>query len=186
MLDIRGFLSLVLDPTRLAILGAAASGPVDAETVADQLDVRPRDVLVAIGKLRAAGLLTDDGLLNRQVLRDLAAALPQMPPPDPSVAQSGLWRPEEADVLGRFFSADRLIEIPSSQSKRRVVLERLAMEFEPGMRYKEPEVNFVLQMWHPDYAALRRYLVDEGFMDRADGSYWRTGGRYEPPRDEDE
>jgi hypothetical protein len=24
---------------------------------------------------------------------------------------------------------------------------------------------------------LRRYLVDEGFLTRADGVYWRTGGR---------
>ena len=30
-----------------------------------------------------------------------------------------------------------------------------------------------------DYAALRRYLVDEGMLSRADGVYWRTGGRYE-------
>jgi len=180
MLDVRGFLSMALDPTRLAILGAAAAGPVDAEKVATALGVHHREVLVSIGKLRAAGLLTVDGLLNRGLLRDLAAALPQMPPPDPSIAPTGLWTAEEAEVLRRFFSADRLVGIPSAQSKRRIVLERLATEFEPGMRYTEPEVNFVLQMWHPDYAALRRYLVDEGFMDRAEGAYWRTGGRYAP------
>jgi hypothetical protein len=29
---------------------------------------------------------------------------------------------------------------------------------------------------HPDYAALRRYLVDEELMDRAGGEYWRIGG----------
>jgi hypothetical protein len=27
------------------------------------------------------------------------------------------------------------------------------------------------------HAALRRYLVDEGFLDRDHGRYWRTGGR---------
>jgi hypothetical protein len=60
-----------------------------------------------------------------------------------------------------------------------VVLERLAHEFEVGLRYSEMEVNSILQTFHPDYAALRRYLVDEGFLSRADGSYWRTGGRVE-------
>jgi hypothetical protein len=35
----------------------------------------------------------------------------------------------------------------------------------------------MLQMYHPDHAALRRHLVDEGFLTRADGVYWRTGGR---------
>jgi hypothetical protein len=29
---------------------------------------------------------------------------------------------------------------------------------------------------HPDFAALRRHLVDEAFMDRAGGVYWRAGG----------
>ncbi len=184
MLDVRAFLSIVLDPTRLAILGHAVAGPVDAEAIAGTLSLSVRDAREAIGKLRAAGLLTDEGRLDRSVLREVATTLPTMPPPDPQVAESGIWTAEEAQVLGRFFSGDRLIEIPTSRAKRRIVLERLALEFEPGLRYQEPEVNFTLQLWHADYAALRRYLVDEGFMDRADGAYWRTGGRFLPPAGE--
>lgn len=180
MLDLRAYLSIVLDPTRLAILGAATTDPVDAEEIASRLGIRQRDALEAVGKLKAAGLLTQEGTLDRAVLRELAADLPQMPPPDSAVTGGDLWSDEEAEILGRFFSGERLMEIPGAHAKRRIVLERLAMEFEPGVRYTEPEVNFALQMWHADYAALRRYLVDEGFMDRADGSYWRTGGRYAP------
>jgi Uncharacterized protein conserved in bacteria (DUF2087) len=30
--------------------------------------------------------------------------------------------------------------------------------------------------YHPDYAALRRYLVDEGFMKQEQGVYCRSGG----------
>jgi hypothetical protein len=37
----------------------------------------------------------------------------------------------------------------------------------------------------PDFAALRRYLVDEEFMQRRRGVYWRTGSvpnvGYDPP-----
>ncbi len=40
------------------------------------------------------------------------------------------------------------------------------------------EVNFTLQLFYADYATLRRYLVDEEFMTRADGVYWRSGGRF--------
>jgi hypothetical protein len=69
------------------------------------------------------------------------------------------------------------VEIPASRAKRLLVLERLVQEFEPGLRYDEREVNFTLQLFHPDYASLRRYLVDEGFLTRAEGVYWRTGGR---------
>ncbi|MBW3589609.1 MAG: DUF2087 domain-containing protein, partial [Actinobacteria bacterium] len=33
--------------------------------------------------------------------------------------------------------------------------------------------------YHPDHASLRRYLVDEGFLQRSGGRYWRTGGTFE-------
>ena len=55
----------------------------------------------------------------------------------------------------------------------------MARTFEPGHRYPEREVNDVLRTFWADYAALRRYLVDEGFLDRADGVYWRAGGTVE-------
>src|ERR687894_228916 len=62
---------------------------------------------------------------------------------------------------------------------RRVVLEHLVRVFEPGVRYPEREVNALLAVWHPDVAALRRYLVDEGLLTREAGVYWRTGGYVE-------
>ncbi len=63
------------------------------------------------------------------------------------------------------------------RSKRRIVLQRVALEFEPGRRYDEREVNVIVGAFFNDHAALRRYLVDEGFLDRDHGVYWRTGGR---------
>jgi hypothetical protein len=64
-------------------------------------------------------------------------------------------------------------------SKRLVVLDFLARLFEPGQAYPETEVNERLARYHPDVAALRRYLVDEEFMHRRDGFYWRAGGTFE-------
>jgi len=61
---------------------------------------------------------------------------------------------------------------------RLLVLEWLAMEFEPGLRYGEKEVNLTLEAFHEDRTSLRRYLVDEGFLSRENGIYWRTGGRF--------
>ena len=46
----------------------------------------------------------------------------------------------------------------------------------PGVRYTERQVNARLRPFHDDVAALRRYLVDDGFLDREAGHYWRTGG----------
>jgi hypothetical protein len=83
-------------------------------------------------------------------------------------------------VLQHFLSPDgRLRTIPTKQSKLLVVLDHLAQAFEPGRTYPEAEVNEVLQRSHPDYAALRRYLVENGFMTREDNVYWRSGGSFE-------
>lgn len=73
----------------------------------------------------------------------------------------------------------RLEQMPAKRSRRLVVLDHLARMFEPGHRYPEREVNDMLRTVWPDHAALRRYLVDEGFLDRADGVYWRAGGTVE-------
>jgi hypothetical protein len=37
----------------------------------------------------------------------------------------------------------------------------------------------MLSAFHPDYAALRRYLVDESLLAREGGTYWRVGGTVE-------
>ncbi|CAN5411251.1 hypothetical protein BH24ACT7_BH24ACT7_22460 [soil metagenome] len=171
------FLRLAVDPVRLSLLGRSVAGPVDAAATAVELGVPQRDAVTALGRLRAAGLIGDDLRIDLAVLRRVAASLPRQPPIDPALVGEG-WTPEEAEVLGRFFSGGRLTSIPQTHAKRTIVLERLAQEFAPGLRYGEAEVNFTMQMFHADYASLRRYLVDEGFLTRADGVYWRTGGRH--------
>ncbi|MFA7578092.1 MAG: DUF2087 domain-containing protein, partial [Candidatus Muiribacteriota bacterium] len=37
----------------------------------------------------------------------------------------------------------------------------------------EKEVNEIIQKFHEDYCLIRREMVEEGFMDRKDGIYWR-------------
>jgi len=75
-----------------------------------------------------------------------------------------------------FFVDGRLQRLPAKRTKRLVVLDRIAQEFVPGVRYNEAQVNARLQAFHPDHAALRRALVDEGFLQRETGVYWRSGG----------
>lgn len=88
---------------------------------------------------------------------------------------------DDAAILRTFFDAQgRLVTVPAKRGKRLVVLDHLAQRFEPGERYSETEVNNRLREAHDDVAALRRYLVDEGFLSREAGVYWRTGGSVEP------
>ena len=82
-------------------------------------------------------------------------------------------------MLRQYFRGGRLTEMPAKRSKRLAVLDRLALEFDIGVRYREREVNEVLRRFADDHATLRRYLVDEGFLSRDRGEYWRSGGRVE-------
>jgi hypothetical protein len=82
----------------------------------------------------------------------------------------------DARVLENFSDATgRLLAIPAQRKKRLAVLRWLAEDFQLGRRYPEAEVNRVISRRHPDFATLRRYLVDEELMQRRSGIYWRTG-----------
>ena len=174
------FLKLLLEPERLAVVGLVALGPVAAERLCAETGQPRRAVLATLAPLLQAGVIeeTSDGYhVVPDALRQLARALPQPEPPDRLVF-AGMTE-QEGTVLARFFRGEQLVEIPAARAKRRVVLERIALDFEPGRHYEEAEVNKLLQRYHPDYAALRRHLVDEGFLDRERGRYWRAGGRVE-------
>lgn len=81
------------------------------------------------------------------------------------------------DVLARFLTEDgRLAVMPTKRSKRLLVLDHVSQRFEPGRTYAEAEVSELLAQFHDDYAALRRYLVDEQFLARDSNVYWRVGG----------
>lgn len=103
------------------------------------------------------------------------------PPTDPDT-QPAAWAARLGDaardpVLRAFLGPDgRLTRIPAKHTKRLVVLDLLAQEFVPGERYTETEVNNRLRPYHDDVAALRRYLVENLFLARDAGWYWRTGG----------
>ncbi len=87
--------------------------------------------------------------------------------------------PKEA-MLKNFMRDGRIVTMPAKRSKRLVLLDYVAQQFDIGVRYSESEVNRRLRNLHDDYAALRRYLVDEEFMTREHGVYWRTGGSVAP------
>jgi hypothetical protein len=85
--------------------------------------------------------------------------------------------PDLAEKVERAFWKDgHLARLPAKRAKRLLVLDRLAQRFEPGRAYLEAHVNQLLVSAHPDYAMVRRALVDEGFLARENGWYWRIGG----------
>ena len=82
----------------------------------------------------------------------------------------------EDAVLSAFVKDGRITTMPAKRLKRLALLDHVAGHFDVGVHYTELEVNVILRGMFDDYVALRRYLVDEGFLDRSGGEYWRSGG----------
>jgi hypothetical protein len=72
-----------------------------------------------------------------------------------------------------FVRNGRLTSLPSRRPMILAACAFLADRFELGRRYAEREVNDLLADDAPDPATLRRLLVDEGFLEREPGIYWR-------------
>ena len=174
-MDAATLVGLLADPTRLKVVAALALGAGTLEEVAEVSGLPLKDVALAARRLARAGLVRRDGRaleLHAETFGAAARAAAEAAPPPERLSDD----PAEDAVLSAFVRDGRLVSIPAQQSKRRVVLEHLVRVFEPGVRYPEREVNALLAVWHSDYAALRRYLVDETLLSRAAGEYWRTGG----------
>jgi predicted transcriptional regulator len=79
-------------------------------------------------------------------------------------------------VLRDYTEYGRLTTIPSRYKKLLAVLRWLATKFAPGVKYTEGEVNAILKEIHPDYARLRRELIEAKFLQREGGGgmYWRS------------
>lgn len=173
---------LLAEESRLKVVAAVALGAVTEADVLATTGLAAKTVRKALDRLVRGGLVETapgDGRLRvaterfKEAAREAAADRPQSRPEDLGATA------DQAHVLRNYLVDGRLTHIPAVRSKRLVVLDFLAGQFDPGRIYPEEQVNYLLGRFHVDYAALRRYLVEEEFLERRDGFYWRTGGTFE-------
>jgi len=177
-LDAATLVGLLADVHRRRVVCAIELGARHVDAITAATGSTAAQVAKALGKLVESGLVTQAAggvSLAGTAFRDAARAANVRPRPSefddvPEAARK---------VLRSFVKDGRLTSIPVASAKRLVVLDWLAQAFEPGRKYSEQMVNLILGQRHPDTAALRRYLVDDGFLDRAGGQYWRSGGTVE-------
>ena len=172
-------LRALADPERLQMLGVLARRSAGPSELAELLEMPSARIRKHLNRLTATGIvrLNDDRRTYRLDAGTLRWAAEQVGPPRDAGITLGAANEDEEVVLRTFFRDGRLTEIPARESKRRIVLERIALEFEPGVRYDERTVNAIVGRFYGDHAAIRRYLVDEGFLSRERAEYWRSGGR---------
>lgn len=181
LLSANDLIGLLAERDRLRVVAALVLGAESIETIREMTGLDYSIILKALQRLTDKGLVVRDESHRYVLLTEafqLAARVhgeqrhrgddPDLEPDTPE---------EEAKVLRTFFRDGRLTKIPVPWAKKLIVFEYLAQQFEPGQRYSESMVNLILGRFHADTAALRRYLVDMGLMDRAGGQYWRSGGR---------
>jgi hypothetical protein len=184
--DPASVLALLVAGDRLPVVAALVLGSQTIDDIVARTELPARDVLRVLTRLEAAGLTSVEGshwTLHVDLLREIVTAnrwarvqqdaSVDLAPPNTSAS------PQVAAVMRSFFRGNRLVRVPAQRTKRLIVLDVLARQFEPGVRYPEAEVNERLTAFHPDYAALRRYLVEEDFLGRENGIYWRAGGSVE-------
>ncbi len=165
------------DPIRIRIAATLVDHEFTLEQIATALDLRPADIARHLSLLRNSGLVTevpddqpahfrlDLDALQRISRAAFATARPSSPETDGDAF--------EQKILRDFVKDDRLTSIPASHKKKLVILRWLTTLIPSNARLSEREISTFLEQYHPDFATLRRELVDNGFLQRERGVYWR-------------
>ncbi|BAZ01327.1 transcriptional regulator [Tolypothrix tenuis PCC 7101] len=181
------FFKALADESRLKIVGILANQECSVEELAVLLQLKEPTVSHHLSKLKELNLVTmrPEGnsrfyQLDSEVLQNLSQEI-FTPEKMASLIEDVDVAAWESKVLKNYLESDsknieevpRLKEIPASRKKRLVILKWLASKFDEGVQYPERVVNETLQLYHPDYATLRRELIGYKLMTREEGVYWR-------------
>jgi hypothetical protein len=132
------------------VFAATLMDPGSIESLATMVSLEPKSVRRILESLERAGLVSrqEDGW--HAVLERVKLSLPVAPQTAPPVRS-----------------------IPRKQAQRLAFLHEAAALFDVDVEYPEAQVNERLAGLNPDFAALRRYLVEEGLLSRSNGIYRR-------------
>lgn len=180
------FFKTLANAERLQIIGLLAVEDAEAAQIAKRLGLPPYAVLRHLERLEEMNLVQaqgDDLIAARQANRSYRLNTQELNELSKRVLAGEQRKPKPQDfegeaydrkVLRDFMTADgRLKALPVQEKKLLVILRHLVQAFTPGERYTEKQVNEILRRYHIDTAALRRYMVDNGLLERREGIYWR-------------
>ena len=120
-------------------------------------------------------------LVLMELLKDKNKCSPGYLPPHKTARliddRYNITQEESEKILEKYFpegTGGPLKTLHMKEKNMLVVLREIAKRFEAKSVYSEREVNAILINAYEDFATLRRYLIEYGFLDRkADGSqYW--------------
>jgi len=176
--EILSFVKAMASAERLRIIGVLVRGRATQSEIAGQLGMPVRDVFNHLSFLKHVGIVSEaEGVydLDEKAIESFARG--QFEGKRESFVVPENQQEDARKVLKNYLNADgTLKQIPAPGNKLLILLNFIVDVFEFDANYTEKEVNTILRRFHVDTAALRRYLVDNGLMDReSDGTrYWRV------------
>jgi hypothetical protein len=174
MLD---FFKSMTNVERLKIIGALATETLTLEELSTRLSLPIGTISHHVDNLVELGLIQLENLCYRLDTRAVEAMARQTLAQQRQQTKAENFECEayERKVLADFLTPQgKLISLPAQHKKLLVILRYLVKkEFEPGVRYPEKEVNSKLLNYFIDPASLRRYMVDNRYLARAKGIYWK-------------
>lgn len=165
------------DATRLQIVKTLYEEPMYVELLAQRLERTPSTISFHLKKLEEAGLVKAEKeqyytvYSIREELLSISIHDIVCTRSDQRSAQEERERLYRQKVLDSFFQYGKLLSIPVQRKKERIVLEKIAENFQPGRQYTEKEVNLIIADFHDDFCTIRRDMVSEQILERENGIY---------------
>ncbi len=165
------------DKSRLQILKSLAKEDMYVERLSERLGLTPATVSFHLKKLEEAGAVFSRKeqyytvySLNREIFMTNMLEIIS----EASSEEDEQQKREEAyrkKVIESFFEYGKLKSIPSQRKKERIVLEKIAEDFETGKEYPEKDINDIILNYNEDYCTIRRDMISEGILERNGGIY---------------
>lgn len=165
------------DKSRLQILKSLVKEDMYVERLAERLGLTPATVSFHLKKLEDAGAVTSRKeqyytiyTINKEIfmtsIMDIISEA--SPEEDKQLKREEAYRKK---VIDSFFEYGKLKSIPAQRKKEKIILEKIAKDFETGRSYHENEINEIILKYNDDYCTIRRDMISEGILYRENGIY---------------
>jgi hypothetical protein len=173
------FFKVLGNESRLKLLGLLANQERSVGELAALLELREPTVSHHLSTMKELGLVNVRAEGNTRIYWLDVKFLESMSKDILSQAQLAELAPAggenrwEQKVLSTFVENGRITQLPARRKKQLVVMNWVVEHFKYDVRYPEADLNEKLKELNPDFASLRRYLIDHKLMARENNVYWR-------------
>lgn len=167
----------IADKSRLLIINNLMEGPMYVELLSQRLNLAPSTISFHLKKLEEVKIVHSVKeqyyvvyYLNKDILSITLNDLINMKESEMDV-QAEREKEYRSNVINAFFEYGKLRSIPVQQKKRKIVLEKIAKNFELNKEYSEREVNIIIADFNDDFCTIRREMVGFNILQRRNNIY---------------